>query len=1148
MRRGLPGMKRVPLVSFLLSLLMATQVFAAGSEVAGGSGGTASPSVRSVAVGSAYGGHWAAKPLDRWSKAGYFSMLANPVTDPNKPITRAEWAALIGELFGYKATDTASFKDVAEDDWYYGSVMLASSAHILNGSGDYFRPNEPVNREEAAVSILRALGLADDASDQAQSYGDYGEMSSWSRNAIGVGREKGLLNGTAGGDFQPRRAMSMAEAVTLLDRIATVIVSEPVEGGKGYTLTYSQDVAGNLFVNASRVKLSHMKVKGDLYIAQSGPDAEIRLDDAQVSGRIYVTGADHVAVDGNVTEKQMSISQAAGQVSVEAPDPSVYTAQSPSSVRFVLTEGGSQTAGPTATPVTVYTPPAQTPTPAPTESPTPTPTPTPTESPTPTPTPTGSPTPTPDNNDEPILIHVTNRMLDGEDYAVDKIKLFDEYEQVLAAPPNSADPYMPPIDSTASSNANTWRTAGASQWIDASVTNLNLNLLRDYKLTEIDLYDGEKYAPSTYTADGSSPYEVMGGTMEVYAGDRKLISYPLTNEGKWVKFDLGEEGVTASSLRFRKIPIDEKYSWSGGGSDIYSKQFTCDVNIVEAALYGVPLGEEPPEEEEWQLSPQEGVTPFDPSNITFGKFVGTNSFFNMPQDVNQAIGFIREYHTWNWTEWSANGETADGQLNDSATTQNPEAKFNNTWGAFDSFYQALKDRGVGVAITFQGGVANSGRSNPRPNWQGDQDPKKAGSYLAHGRSFFQHAARYGSNTNLDPDLVKVAPGTEKKIGMDLVEYYENWNEEDLPGHFTGAQFAAMTSADYDGHMGTMGPDVGIKQADPNAKLVLGGLAGIFYNDESAGQGQSTRQFFEDMMKWFDQNRTEDQWKAAHNGSLEGYVRYPFDVINGHYYAGEGVKHPNAENQLTGMSPEEDHIYERMSNFVKLRDDYLADKEIWLSEFGWDVAQGTQSSATIEYEKNGVTYNPGINTGLDAEEVQARWIVREYLMLAAAGIDRVQQYMMPDAGSYDTRNGRFNSSGMIATDYDDNQQISTRKRPSWYYVGTMKQYLDTTRFDSIVEKGGASGLEGPWVLKFKETASDDGVYALWLPTSHGDEGGANKQDYTLSLPEGTAHASLVTLEDKVLGGNQTPLAVTDGKVTVSVSEKPIFVRMTPNNNE
>lgn len=742
----------------------------------------------------------------------------------------------------------------------------------------------------------------------------------------------------------------------------------------------------------------------------------------------------------------------------------------------------------------------------------------------------------------PVIVQVTKSMLDGEEYQNEKFKLFDEYAQVVAAPPSEANPYNPPINETASSNANTWRTPGAAQWSDVTVTNLNLDLRRDFKLLEIYLYDGEKYAPSTYTADGSSPYEVMGGTMEVYSGTTLLFSYPLTNEGKWVKFDLGAQGVTTDSLRFVKIPIAEKYSWWGGSGAPYSKMFTCDVNIAEVALYGIPLGEDPEEEEEWVLTPQEGVEPFDGSDITFGKFVGSNSFFDVTQNSHEAIGFIREYHYWNWTEWSANGQAAGGQFNNSAMTQNPLAMYNNVWGVFDNYYQTLKDMGVGVNIAFNSGVANSGRDNPRPNWQGDQDPKKASSYLAHGQSMFQHAARYGSNQNLDPNLVRVAPGTEKKIGMDLVEYYENWNEQNLWGHFTGAQFAAMTSADYDGHMGTMGADVGLKQADPNAKLVLGGFAGIVYNDNTPEREQSTREFFNDMMKWFDENRTEEQWMAAHNGSLEGYVRYPFDVLNGHFYAGEGVDQPNAENHHTSMSAEEDHIYDRMKEFVELRDIYLADKEIWLSEFGWDVNQGTESSATVEYVKNGVTYNQGINTGLNSEEVQGRWLVREYLMLAAAGIDRVQQYMMPDADTVERRDIRFNTSGMIRADGDNTHQ-TTQKRPSWYYVGTMKYYLDTTKFDSVVAKGGTSGLEGPWVLKFDETVNDDSVYTLWLPTSLGDQNGNNKQNYTLTLPEGAEHAYLVTLKDGVKWGERSEINIVDGKVTVSVSEKPVFVLTT-----
>ena len=66
-------------------------------------------------------------------------------------------------------------------------------------------------------------------------------------------------------------------------------------------------------------------------------------------------------------------------------------------------------------------------------------------------------------------------------------------------------------------------------------------------------------------------------------------------------------------------------------------------------------------------------------------------------------------------------------------------------------------------------------------------------------------------------------------GLKTVNYIENWNEQDKwwrgeEAFYSPYEFAAMTSADYDGHLGSMGPTIGIKNADPNTKLAMGGLA------------------------------------------------------------------------------------------------------------------------------------------------------------------------------------------------------------------------------------------------------------------------------------------------------------------------------------
>ncbi len=722
----------------------------------------------------------------------------------------------------------------------------------------------------------------------------------------------------------------------------------------------------------------------------------------------------------------------------------------------------------------------------------------------------------PENNpaqEEPALIPVTRSMLGSRGSQTGQYApyaLFDEFSSI-SYPPDQASGYEPPIDSELAVNLNTWRLGGSieNDWADPSLT---VDLKREVRLQEIYLYDGEKYAPSQYNIAGE-PYEVQGGKFHVYAGDTLLLSYTLTNEGKWVRFVLDGEGVVTQTLKFVKESTGQYYwsnpDWSWGQFG----PFNCDANIAEVALYGVSLGEAPPPDHEEPEEPE--PEPQDPPDFgfTFKDFVGTNGFFvdNLENYAN--IGFVREYHNWVWTEASAGEGFAQ-----TASTQNPDVMFTNRWTSFDSYYRNLKELGVGVNLCIQGGVSDTaGLSGTRPSYQGDQDPEKPSSYYAHAASMFQHAARYGSNKNIDPALVKVAAGTTKEIGLGLVKYYENWNEPnatwEAPGNqFTAAQFAAMASADYDGHMGTMGPGVGVKNADPDAKFVMGGLVGL------------STDYIKEMHNWFKANRTPEQWLQTHD-TLDGYVMYPFDVINLHYYCPDGTA-------PTGLSPEADNLYERVTEVVDFRNRYYPQAEIWLSEFGWDTTQGSPQSATVEYLQyipSTGEYrlrNEGINPGLDGKEVQGRWLVREYLILAAAGIDRAQQFMMPDAGG---GSGRFASSGMI-------EEGTLERKPSWYYVGTMKFWLGSTRFEKALE----TGQEDLLAYQFREALDlqrpDDRVIALWNTTSLNRP----ESDYELTLPEGTQYAYAVTLEDKLRWGEVTELPIVNGRVTVGVSEKPVFV--------
>ena len=227
-------------------------------------------------------------------------------------------------------------------------------------------------------------------------------------------------------------------------------------------------------------------------------------------------------------------------------------------------------------------------------------------------------------------------------------------------------------------------------------------------------------------------------------------------------------------------------------------------------------------------------------------------------------------------------------------------------------------------------------NNTKPLLEGN-DPTVPMSYIAHADHLFQYAARYGYNQVHD-SLLKLADGQLNLSGLKYLKYYENWNEQNnwwnhRGEYFTPYEFAAMSSADYDGHLQELGSTVGIKNADSTARLVMSGLANLNIDYVRA------------VKFWADYNR---------NGS------FPADVLNFHHYS--SVR-KNGKQRAIG--PEQDSLHQKLSRLVAFRDKHLPTLEIWLTEFGYDThpdsPQGTPKINTFSYE-----------------EVQAIWVIRSLL--------------------------------------------------------------------------------------------------------------------------------------------------------------------------
>jgi len=513
-------------------------------------------------------------------------------------------------------------------------------------------------------------------------------------------------------------------------------------------------------------------------------------------------------------------------------------------------------------------------------------------------------------------------------------------------------------------------------------------------------------------------------------------------------------------------------SWDKHPTDVETRYLRVSIKtrmlaMPEIVVYGHALGK--PAATPKKLAIRSPLQP------TMDNFVGINAFIDDPFDLMSVAGFIREYHPHSWDE-----ATPDGRLMAWA----PSPAGGGAWN-FDSYYGELKKRGITVSPCIQQSPQMFGGNDNKPIATGadGEDPR---SYALHAGHLFQFAARYGSNRVLDSRM-KLAANQKRVSGLGFLHYFENWNEPDKnwrgrEGYFTPYEMAAMGSADRDGHKGLLGKDSGIKNADPNAQLVMAGLAGLQID------------YLKAMKVWSDWNRGG---------------QFPYDVINVHHYSNfngnqfEGL----AKN---GVSPEQDKLRDKVRAIVEWRNQNVPGAEVWLTEFGYDVNQGSPQHA------------PQIGS-YSPDEVQAQWLVRSYFEVAAAGADRAAMYMLRDVDPKDAT--QFSSSGLTT------QKGEWAKRPSWYYVYTLKNRLRGMRFAGEVNSGNAKVK----IYRFKSDKGGHVAYAVWCPTS---DGGAI--EYSMKLSPLLRSAKLVQLQNGQINGAESSLPLLKGVAKFSVSERPVFV--------
>jgi len=198
--------------------------------------------------------------------------------------------------------------------------------------------------------------------------------------------------------------------------------------------------------------------------------------------------------------------------------------------------------------------------------------------------------------------------------------------------------------------------------------------------------------------------------------------------------------------------------------------------------------------------------------------------------------------------------------------------------------------------------------------------------------------------------------------------------------------------------------------------------------------------------------------------------------------------------------------EDIRHVLSWRRENAANKEVWLTEFGYD-ATTKPAPATGDFVK-----------WVSSTEVQqAQWNARSWLIAAREGLDRAYLYFFNDDDA-----PQVHGSSGLTRDF--------RPKPAYYAAAWLQRSLGDYRFSRVIEEH----LEGAYIYEFTHEAGPSRrIFALWQPIL-----GAGIATLPITAPS-IVKAELMPLNDAPAGVVK-PEPTGDGNSRVPVSDNPTLV--------
>jgi parallel beta-helix repeat protein len=165
-------------------------------------------------------GHWAEPFIRALSSMNLTKGFEDGTYQPDKPMTRAQYAVLVASAFNPtpKKHPSPEFIDVKSDFWAYSSIQKAASAGFVGGFNDRtFRPQQNVQRLQVIVSLVNGLALPAAHNSAINCYSDRNTIPDYARTAVATATNQSIVvNYPDPKQIQPSRSATRGEVAAMV--------------------------------------------------------------------------------------------------------------------------------------------------------------------------------------------------------------------------------------------------------------------------------------------------------------------------------------------------------------------------------------------------------------------------------------------------------------------------------------------------------------------------------------------------------------------------------------------------------------------------------------------------------------------------------------------------------------------------------------------------------------------------------------------------------------------------------------------------------------------------------------------------------------------------------------------------------------------